>query len=108
MKRGAARSCSRWRKLNGERAGSSGRDRRGRIGCDAEIAGDSALPDRLTTTKENIAFASSLGLTTVHDVGGNGRAVCQLNSGGPAVFGRWRAVRRGSAGRPYRGDSRRG
>ena len=39
---------------------------------DAEIAGDSALPDRLTTTKENIAFASSLGLTTVHDVGGNG------------------------------------
>ena len=38
----------------------------------AEIAGDPALPDRLTTTRENIAFASSLGLTMVHDVGGNG------------------------------------
>ena len=38
----------------------------------AEIAGDPALPDRLTTTRENIAFASSLGMTMVHDVGGNG------------------------------------
>jgi predicted amidohydrolase YtcJ len=38
----------------------------------AEIAGEPALPDRMTTTKANIAFANSLGLTTVHDVGGNG------------------------------------
>ncbi|HET7763626.1 MAG TPA: amidohydrolase family protein [Burkholderiales bacterium] len=38
----------------------------------AEIAGDPALPDRLTTTREAIAFANSLGLTMVHDVGGNG------------------------------------
>jgi predicted amidohydrolase YtcJ len=38
----------------------------------AEIAGDPALPDRLTTTRENIAFANSLGMTMVHDVGGNG------------------------------------
>jgi predicted amidohydrolase YtcJ len=38
----------------------------------AEVAGDAALPDRLTTTKANIDFANSLGLTMVHDVGGNG------------------------------------
>ena len=38
----------------------------------AEIAGDPALPERLTTTRENIAFANSLGMTMVHDVGGNG------------------------------------
>jgi hypothetical protein len=38
----------------------------------AEISGDPALPDRLTTTRENIGFASSLGMTMVHDVGGNG------------------------------------
>jgi predicted amidohydrolase YtcJ len=37
-----------------------------------EVAGDPALPDRLTTTREAIAFANSLGLTMVHDVGGNG------------------------------------
>jgi hypothetical protein len=38
----------------------------------AEVAGDPALPDRLTTTREAIAFANSLGMTMVHDVGGNG------------------------------------
>jgi len=38
----------------------------------AEVAGDPALPDRLTTTREAVAFANSLGMTMVHDVGGNG------------------------------------
>jgi len=38
----------------------------------AEVAGDPALPKRIVTTREAIAFANSLGLTMVHDVGGNG------------------------------------
>jgi predicted amidohydrolase YtcJ len=50
----------------------------------AEIAGDRALPDRLTTTKANIDFASHLGLTSVHDVGGNGFP--QANSAQTSLF----------------------
>jgi len=38
----------------------------------AEVAGDPALPKRIVTTREAIAFANSLGMTMVHDVGGNG------------------------------------
>jgi len=49
-----------------------------------EVAGDPALPDRLTTTRENIAFASSLGMTMVHDVGGNGFP--QANSAQTSLF----------------------
>jgi predicted amidohydrolase YtcJ len=38
----------------------------------AEIAGDPALPNRATTTNVAVDFLTSLGMTMVHDVGGNG------------------------------------
>jgi predicted amidohydrolase YtcJ len=47
----------------------------------AELAGDPAVSNRLTGTKEAIDFASGLGMTMVHEVGGNGGF-----AGNPSLF----------------------
>ena len=47
----------------------------------AELAGDPAVSNRLTGTKEVIDFSSGLGMTMVHEVGGNGGF-----AGNPTLF----------------------
>jgi len=47
----------------------------------AELAGDPIVSNRLTGTEEAIDFVSSLGMTMVHDVGGNGGF-----AGNPTLF----------------------
>ena len=47
----------------------------------AELAGDPIVSNRLTGTEEVIDFVSSLGMTMVHDVGGNGGF-----AGNPTLF----------------------
>ncbi len=47
----------------------------------AELAGDPVVSNRLTGTKEAIDFASGLGMTMVHEVGGNGGF-----TGNPTLF----------------------
>jgi hypothetical protein len=47
----------------------------------AELAGDPVVSNRLTGTKEAIDFVSGLGMTEVHEVGGNGGF-----AGNPTLF----------------------
>ncbi|HEY7165723.1 MAG TPA: amidohydrolase family protein [Candidatus Binatia bacterium] len=47
----------------------------------AELAGDPAVSNRLTGTKEVIDFTNGLGMTCVHEVGGNGGF-----TGNPSLF----------------------